>query len=192
MQRPAVLTGEKVYLGRLALEDVPTITQHTANLELTTYLRGKGLVLGVEGTRAWVESTLKDTPNTVTLAILNFEHELVGAVDLRGINYQHGTSDLGIALYNPAHWDRGYGSEAVKLILAYGMYHHNLYNVMLKVFSFNPRAIRAYQKVGFREIGRRTGAICLGGRRFDEVFMEITRNDVHLEKSAMFRIPLEE
>nr|WP_279326986.1 GNAT family protein [Deinococcus koreensis] len=63
-------------------------------------------------------------------------------------------------------------------MVAYGMFHLGLHNIMLRVYTFNERAVRAYQKVGFRELGRRRGSVRLGAERFDTVFMDITADEV--------------
>src|SRR6266849_165993 len=52
-------------------------------------------------------------------------------------------------------------------VLDYGFRFLNLYNIALMTFSFNERAIRAYQKAGFKESGRRRGALLLNGQRYD-------------------------
>ncbi|MFC6618113.1 GNAT family N-acetyltransferase [Deinococcus radiophilus] len=58
------------------------------------------------------------------------------------------------------------------------MFFLGLHNIQLNVFSYNVRGIRAYEKVGFREIGRRRGAVRLGAERFDTVMMDITADEV--------------
>ena len=52
-----------------------------------------------------------------------------------------------------------------------------LENIMLRVFSFNERAIRVYEKVGFQEIGRRRSAFRLAGQAHDVVFMDFLAAD---------------
>ena len=49
----------------------------------------------------------------------------------------------------------------------------NLHSVMPGVFAFNGRAIRAYRRVGFKEIRRRREARWIGGKAYDVVFMDI-------------------
>ena len=48
---------------------------------------------------------------------------------------------------------------------------------MLGVFAWNAAAIRAYDKAGFREIGRRRGAVETMGRRFDDVLMDAVASE---------------
>ncbi len=82
-----------------------------------------------------------------------------------------------------------------RLIVEYGMFFLGLHNIMLNVFAYNTRGMAAYQKVGFREIGRRRGAIRLGQERFDVVLMDITAADVDTSRMrALVRLlpaPLE-
>lgn len=174
-----VLTGEKVVLARLRREDVPEMARYFANLELTTYLGAFGAAFSLQDEEAYFESVSKSSPEQVTFGIYVRETErFIGGLDLRGINHRHGTAELGISVHSPDHWGGGYGSEAVGLMVEYGMYFLGLYNIQLNVFAYNVRGIRAYEKVGFREIGRRTGAVRLGQERFDSVLMEITADRV--------------
>lgn len=53
------------------------------------------------------------------------------------------------------YWGRGYGTEALSLLIKYCFNTLNLYRVELEVFEFNKRAIKVYQKCGFKEEGQR-------------------------------------
>ena len=170
------LIGEKIFLARVRREDVPEVTKHFSNLELTTYLGSFGRAYNLENEQAWFEGL---SEGGVNFGIYEKAGGcIVGSTDLRDIDHRHGTATFGIAIFDPTDWGAGYGSEATRLMIAYGMYHLNLFNIELRVFSFNERAIAAYKKVGFREIGRRTGRIVLGGERYDDVYMEITAPEV--------------
>ncbi len=179
--RPPIVSGEKIYLARHLLEDATVAAPFFSNLELTTLLRGYGITFSLEDEKQAFERISKNLEGELHFAVLNPLHTLVGGVSLFQIDHRKQTATLGVAIYDSQHWSKGYGSEAVKLMVQYGMIHLNLYNIMLTVFSFNPRAIRAYRKVGFREIGRRRECIPLGLERHDEVFMDITRKDVDMD-----------
>jgi RimJ/RimL family protein N-acetyltransferase len=47
----------------------------------------------------------------------------------------------------------------------------NLHRVWLHVYEFNPRAVRVYEKVGFRHEGRLRQAIFHDGRYWDTLVM---------------------
>lgn len=174
-----VLTGEKVTLARLRREDIGRLTELFSNLELTTYLTASGQTFSEGDEENYFERVNKNVPNNVTFGIYEKETErLIGGVDLRDINHRHETAELGVSIHDPAYWGGGYGSESVQLIVEYGFYFLGLHNIFLRVFGFNERAIAAYRKVGFCEIGRRRGGIRLGGERYDIVYMDITADDV--------------
>jgi len=85
-------------------------------------------------------------------------------------------------------WGRGLGTEATSLMLGHAFERLALHRVGLTVFSYNVRAIRAYEKAGFRIEGRLRDAIMRDGRYFDEVQMGVLatewlerRYDVHDE-----------
>jgi RimJ/RimL family protein N-acetyltransferase len=70
-------------------------------------------------------------------------------------------------------WGRGLGTEATQLMLQHAFERLGLHRVGLAVFSYNTRAIRAYEKAGFRVEGRLREAIQRQGEFFDEVQMGI-------------------
>ena len=80
---------------------------------------------------------------------------------------------VGLVIGDRAYWGKGYGFEAMQLLLDYGFNLLNLHNIMLGVFAFNQRALRLYQKLGFREIGRRRQARMIAGQRHDVIFMDL-------------------
>lgn len=96
----------------------------------------------------------------------------VGHANLRDINHQHRTAEFGITIGDPSDRGTGYGTEATRLILDYAFTALGLHNVLLDTTEFNAAAIRAYQKAGFKEIGRRRQAHFMGGRLWDVVLMD--------------------
>jgi diamine N-acetyltransferase len=82
------------------------------------------------------------------------------------------TAEFGIVIGEKAAQGKGAGTEATRLILDYAFTVLGLHNVMLKVFEFNLAGIKAYEKAGFREIGRRRQAKWMNGRRWDVIYMD--------------------
>ncbi len=99
--------------------------------------------------------------------------EPIGVCALNDIDPANRTAEFAIAIGEKAAWGHGYGTEATRLTVAYGFERLGLHNIMLIVLSINPGGIRAYEKAGFREIGRRRGSFRLGGVLVDDVYMEI-------------------
>jgi len=68
---------------------------------------------------------------------------------------------------------RGYGAEAIRLILDYGFNTLNLHNIQLHLNGDNAQALACYKKVGFKEFGRRRESKFHSGRYVDQIYMDI-------------------
>ena len=84
---------------------------------------------------------------------------------------------MGLSIGERENWDKGYGTEMVNLLLRFAFTEVNLRRVTLTVFEYNPRAVRVYEKVGFRHEGRERKSLNREGRRWDMIFMGILREE---------------
>jgi RimJ/RimL family protein N-acetyltransferase len=87
------------------------------------------------------------------------------------------TCELGIAIGDRGYWGKGFGSDAVRVLLDYAFRLRNLRKVYLTVNGTNMRAIRAYEKCGFREEGRLREQVWSNGAYIDLVQMGILRRE---------------
>jgi [ribosomal protein S5]-alanine N-acetyltransferase len=183
-ERKFVLKSERLGFVTLVREDIPTMTAWFQNLEFGAYLRGAvSRPMTLEAETKWFEEHAVPSQSNLTFGILELEtNRLIGTCSLMDINPTNGIATLGIGIGETDCLGNGYGTEAVKLLVEYGMFFLNLHNIKLEVFGFNPRAIRAYEKAGFSLVGRRRAAYVLGGERFDDIIMDITRDDVDLSR----------
>ncbi len=85
------------------------------------------------------------------------------------------TMELGITVGDKDYWGRGYGREAVQLVVDYAFTYCNVRKVHLGVLSNNPRAIAAYTKAGFVEEGRQREQAWSAGEYVDLILMGIIR-----------------
>lgn len=93
------------------------------------------------------------------------------------------TCALGITIGDKAYWGRGYGTDALRLLLDYAFRLRNLRRVYLTVNGTNERAIRAYRRCGFVEEGRLRGHVWSDGEYIDLVYMGILRDEwAHLHE----------
>jgi RimJ/RimL family protein N-acetyltransferase len=96
----------------------------------------------------------------------------IGIANIRDFSNPHGTAEFGITIGDASDRGQGFGTEATRLLLNYAFTVLGVHNVWLDTPAYNAGAIRAYEKVGFREIGRRRGARTLAGTRYDVVLMD--------------------
>lgn len=102
---------------------------------------------------------------------------LIGIIGLGGISWQHGDCFVGIGVGEREFWGKGYGTDAMQVILRYAFEELNLHRVSLNVFEYNLRAIRSYEKVGFVHEGRARKMLLRGGRAYDVLFMGILQDE---------------
>ena len=84
---------------------------------------------------------------------------------------------INFTIGDKTYWGRGYGTDAVRVLLDYAFRHHNLHRVYLSVNSTNPRAIGAYRRCGFVEEGRLRAHAWSNGQYIDLVQMGILREE---------------
>ncbi len=82
------------------------------------------------------------------------------------------TAEFGIVIGEGECQGKGYGTEATRLMLDYAFTVLGLHNVMLTVMEYNLAGIRAYEKAGFRQMGRRRQSHWMNGRLWDEIYMD--------------------
>jgi RimJ/RimL family protein N-acetyltransferase len=105
------------------------------------------------------------------------DDKLIGMLDLSGFDWPARNAWVGIGLGERDYWGRGYGTDAMNVLLRFAFHELNLHRVNLDVFEYNPRAIRCYEKVGFKHEGRMRACLNRDGRRWDLVYMGILRSE---------------
>lgn len=170
------LIGERIYLSPLNMEDAEKYVEWFCNFKLTDGIGNSGMVMSLESEKEWIDKTLKN--NDLQFAIINLENnELIGNCGFSSISHKNRIGTIGLFIGEEDNRSKGYGTEALKLLLDYGFNYINLNNIMLTVKSFNERAIRCYEKVGFKEFGRRRESYFLNGKYYDDVHMDILASE---------------
>jgi RimJ/RimL family protein N-acetyltransferase len=105
------------------------------------------------------------------------DDKVIGFIGLDGIDWIARDCWVGIAIGERSYWGKGYGTDAMNLILSFAFRQLNLNRVSLSVFEYNPRGIRSYEKCGFSHEGRIRGFIHREGKRWDLLFMGILRKE---------------
>lgn len=125
--------------------------------------------------REWIE---KENGKIYAFSIRTLaDDKPIGMLDLAGINWTSGDAWMGIGIGEPAYWGKGYGREAVNLLLRFGFESLNLRRVSLNVFEYNERAIKSYSKLGFQIEGRMRQFLNRYDRRWDLIYMGILRSE---------------
>lgn len=119
-------------------------------------------------------NTVAEHPNVHTFSIVeNQQNQLIGSCSLRNINLHHKNAELQIRIGEMDYHGRGFGTEAVALLVNYGFNELNLKRIYLHVFCHNTAAIRAYEKCQFQSEGVLRQAAFIDGRFIDVKVMAL-------------------
>lgn len=170
------LVGTKCFLSPMDMADAETYAAWLNDLEVSQYTQIAKQSLTVDKERDILASISKEhNYGIVDLA----SDALIGSCGLMDVDSVNRTAEIGIAIGDKSFWNRGYGTEALSLLLDYAFRYLNLYSVMLRYYAFNERGAACYAKVGFRTIGRWRSAIRRNLEAYDEVLMDITADDFY-------------
>ena len=165
------LIGEHIYLSPRSTEDVELFTEWLNDFETTDYLGRSGNLVSLEAERKYLENN--SSPEATFVIVTKEEDKMIGTVSIERIHYIDRRGTLGIFIGDKNAREKGYGTEAIQLILEYGFRYLNLHNIALDVMEFNPRAIRCYKKCGFQEVGRERKSRYVNGKYYDSIHMDI-------------------
>ncbi|NPV52913.1 MAG: GNAT family N-acetyltransferase [Firmicutes bacterium] len=129
-----------------------------------------------ESSNQWYQKMLRGR-NSKIFAITTREGRLIGDIGLAEISWRGGDAELFIRIGQESDWNKGYGMDAVVALLELAFAEMKLKRIYLRVHKDNVRAIRCYEKCGFKKEGvvrRRVE----GGSRVEKVFlMSVLRDE---------------
>ncbi|MGF7060108.1 GNAT family N-acetyltransferase [Brassicibacter mesophilus] len=169
------LVGDRIYLSPLNTEDAEKYAEWLNDLEMSVNLQCAPRIITSDKKIEVMKRMINDGNNFAIVDLKN--DELIGNCGLMFTDFINGTAELGILIGNPNYLNNGFGTEAINLLLDYGFNLLNLNNIILRVLSFNKRAIKCYEKCGFKIIGRRRESVNIGGEKYDDIYMDILNNE---------------
>jgi len=110
-----------------------------------------------------------------TFAIETLEGKYIGGCGVNDVDWKNSKVVVGIHIGDRCCWGKGKGTEAMRLLIDFVFNEMNINKINLRVYSFNKRAIRCYEKCGFIKEGVLREEIFRGGEYHDEIVMGILR-----------------
>ena len=176
MARPVFLDGKRIYLAPLEMEDLETFYEWYNNPDLRKFLIMPYPTTKLDE-KEWIEKKKRGTDEVVLSIIVKRGGRLIGNIGLHQINKVTRCAMMGIALGDLKMASKGFGTEAIRLMLDYGFGTLNMHRIELFVHDFNDRAQKAYKKLGFIEEGRKREALYSGGKYHDELLLAVLKEE---------------
>jgi len=177
-----MLQGEKVLLRALTRDNLERLCQFNNDVEVE--LAGGGdppMPQSLARLQAEFDGRVgqggRDDAGFAIEAIDQPTGKFIGQCALFQFDHTAQTCMLGITIGDKAYWGRGYGRDAVRVLLDYAFRLRNLRRVCLSVNGNNERGMRAYHACGFIEEGRLRAHVWSNGAYIDLVYMGILRDE---------------
>jgi RimJ/RimL family protein N-acetyltransferase len=179
--------GGRVALGPIMRPHLPAMQRWFSDPD-TLLTAGIGVMpWTMERLTTWYEGRTSDD-DAVWFTVYSLpDYRQIGFAGLRDIDYQSRSAEYAITIGEADARGQGYGTEVTRLIVSYAFDELGLESIGLDTVEYNHGARRAYEKAGFREIGRRKRAEAVGGRLWDAVLMECVKLG---EPQSPVRVPV--
>lgn len=176
-----IYTGELVRLSAMDADEISkSYSRWSRDSEYRRLLdSGAARVFSQKVSKEWLEKDLDEQSiSQHWFSIRKLEDDiLLGDVGLYVDNWPARDAFVGLGIGERDFWGKGFGTDAMKVVLRYAFTEINLDRVSLDVFEFNQRAIRSYEKAGFSHEGRMRKALNKEGKRWDMLYMGILRDE---------------
>ncbi len=175
-----MILGEKIRLRAIERTDIPRFVRWMNDPEVTQYLLiSSPLSFAME--EKWFDEQLQRPPHQGQILGIEVQRAddwvHIGNTGLHDVDLVNRTAEFGIVIGEKEYWNRGYGTQATRLMLKHGFENLNLNRIYLEVFETNPRAMQTYLKAGFTREGVFRQAIFKNGRYIDAIFMSILQSE---------------
>jgi RimJ/RimL family protein N-acetyltransferase len=174
-----VREGELVRLRKHTVENRPAFQRWYADHDIARLLRHDLRPLTPVQSLVYFDTViLPSSARGLSCAIHDrVTDELIGTTGLTEIDQRLRTCYFRILVGESQYWNRGYGKEATRLMMLEAFERHGLDTVRLEVFDYNQRAIAAYERVGFVQVGEHTEWPEIGGPDLHVLEMRLSRKD---------------
>jgi RimJ/RimL family protein N-acetyltransferase len=177
------LAGKRVLLRGLRREDMEHYRRWLDNPQATHFMESGWRPANERDLEDIYEQSTESNDTAAFVVVGRKSGKPVGCCGLYAIQWICRRADFRILIGEPSAWDKGLGSEAARLTVAYGFDKLNLETIYLGVNTENERAIKSYENAGFVSEGVRRKLIYRNGRYYDALMMSVLREEYMARKS---------
>ncbi len=178
-----MIEGRKVRIRAIEKTDIDEIMKWVNDPEVIGNLLMRYPVSQYQEEK-WIETALGgDNQRNKVFAFETKEGVYLGGIGLHSIDWENSNAEVGIVIGKKEYWNKGYGTDAMMTMLDFAFNQMNLHRVYLRVFEFNQRGIKSYEKCGFTKEGVLRHDRYSGGRYYDTIMMGILKEEFNKSSS---------
>jgi RimJ/RimL family protein N-acetyltransferase len=191
-QQPIVnIVGDRVALGPMRSDLLPLYTRWRNDFWVQRTFGDQPSPVTRERREKWLDDVMSSTGDFWFTVYERVGEELIpiGIADLFNVDFRFSVAQFGMMIGEASSRGKGLGTEVVRLMLDYAFTALGLSNVMLTVAEYNLAGRRAYEKAGFKEMGRRRQADRMNGVVYDEIYMDCVASEFTSPVLAKIFVP---
>ena len=169
------MIGERVYLSPISMENIDDFMRWINDPDIAHTTTFHSRVISLIQETEFVESLAKS--GNIFSIVTQKDDKVIGNCSFFGIDETNRIAEVGIMIGEKDYQSKGYGAEALRLLVKFGFENRNYNNINLHVCSFNKRGIACYEKVGFKEQGIRRQAVIRGNKKYDMIYMDMLADE---------------
>lgn len=170
------LVGERVYLAPMDIDDAPNYIRWLNDPDTFIFLQANGQLFNRINEEQFITGVMERGEPHFSIRLCEDDRH-IGGCGLVNVDWVNRRGELGIMIGESEYRSRGYGQEAIKLLLDHAFFILNLNSISLIHYEFNRRAGRCYAQCGFKKAGCLRQARLVNGRFYDILLMDILAQD---------------
>ncbi|HZK52660.1 MAG TPA: GNAT family protein [Desulfosporosinus sp.] len=172
-----MLKGQRTSIRPIEEEDIDTMYQWYNDQEVNLWSSGAWPMNTLQSKDQIEVKFLDGSPDNYRYAILDQSDLLIGTIGFKEINMPSRSVTIFIVIGNKTYWGKGYGTDALIVFARYLFTQWNFHRISLDTWDGNIRAIKAYEKVGFKIEGCQREARFVSGNYHDAILMGLLREE---------------
>ena len=171
-----VLIGKRVYLRPLMKEDLVHLRKWSQDAEIRGLI-GETTPMSQAECEKSLEKVYTDSSREWFMVVIKQDNRVIGEAGLLRMDPAWRTTDVSVIIGEKEEWGKGYGTEAILVLLDRAFRQLDFHRVAIGVVGFNERALRFWEKIGFRKEGVQRDGYYYDHRYYDFVMMSILEDE---------------
>jgi len=171
-------TGDLVRLREYRKDDLELAKDYVNKAEIKQYIEpGVPFLYTLHNEEQWYEQ-ISPHNEAYNFAIEALDtHQYIGGCGVHNLDYKNGRVEIGVFIGDEAYLGKGYGTDAMKVLVKFIFEQMNIHKIKLEVYSFNQRAQKCYEKVGFKKEAVLKDEIFRNGQYHDIICMSMFKEE---------------
>lgn len=171
------LKGKHIYLRALELEDLEFIFE-IENDESIWEISNTQTPYSRFLIKQYLENAHKDIfeVKQLRLVISNYKNQALGLIDLFDFDFKNKRAGVGILIKNEVNRNKGYGQQALQLLIDYSFSHLGLHQLYCNISEENKASLVLFENNGFQQIGLKKDWNHVNGLYKNEYLFQLINN----------------